>query len=132
MSKIIIEKGGQRMDFLVHDLKVLQTGRLREWELSMEDPPKSIPVPEKIRVDAVIDESIQSDVVWQNECCLVFGGESSVDGKHGSSFGEMGLCYEGSEVQIRILEHGFKDKLISKLKDVPVRITIETVPNGNK
>jgi len=72
----------------------------------------------------------QSEVVWENECQLVFHDS------HGPS-AEMGLCYQcddpeigDREVQVHITETG-KPVLFPKIKGVPVRITISRVPGGN-
>jgi hypothetical protein len=70
------------------------------------------------------------EIVWQNECCLVFRQD------HGN-IGEMGLCYTDeetgvfNEVQVSIRETG-TGNLMKKLRGQSVRITIETVPEGNK
>jgi hypothetical protein len=68
-------------------------------------------------------------LVWRNECRLVFWEE---DEDH--LIGEMGLCYDDSEVQVRISSYDItgKHEVLSKLEGVPVRITIEVIPGGNE
>lgn len=70
------------------------------------------------------------ELVWQNECRLVF---SSTEIFGGGQVGQMGLCHpSGEEIQIDIYSHDKlgKHEIFEKLKDVPVRITIERVPGG--
>ena len=76
-----------------------------------------------------MSESQKSAVVWQNECKLVFSTMEDLEERHA----EMGLCYpdEAREVQVCIKENG-DQKLMSRLRGMPVRITIEVVPGGNE
>ena len=70
----------------------------------------------------------EPEVVWENECQLVFSA------RPGEEWGEMGLCYPNEnpvrEVQVRVRETGGKT-VLDQLRGVPVRITIERVPGGN-
>ena len=73
----------------------------------------------------------EAKVVWQNECRLVFRREGDEE------IGEMGLCdrlAEGRhhEVQVSVRETGDPpQRTLDRLRDVPVRITIERVPGGH-
>lgn len=68
------------------------------------------------------------ELVWQNECRLVFSGKTAR-----CEIGQMGLCHSsGEEIQIDVYSHddSGQHEIFNKLKDVPVRITIERVPGG--
>lgn len=75
-------------------------------------------------------DHLKPEIVWQNECCLVFCQDHE-------TVGEMGLCYtdketgEFSEVQVSIRETGI-GKLMKKLRGQSVRVTIEIIPEGNR
>lgn len=67
--------------------------------------------------------------VWQNECRLVLGQELT----HGGKLGQMGLCHpSGEEIQLDIIsfDKTGKHEIFEKLKNIPVRVTIERVPGG--
>lgn len=78
-------------------------------------------------------EMIRSEVVWQNECQLVFEDDGL-----GTVIGEMGLHYPTGdghtlqEVNVTVRETGPRSELMDKLRGKSVRITIEVVPEGNK
>ena len=131
MNKLIAEMEGKRTEFSMEHLSVEQSR------------PVLSRTPEKVKVgDAYVKaggkiEAVSfSEVVWQNECCLVFEDDGL-----GTVIGEMGLCYApevakvgdpcNREVQVRITEIGPKDELMEKLRGKSVRITIEVVPEGN-
>lgn len=75
--------------------------------------------------------AVVPELVWQNECQLVF--DDVFDDRY--KVGEMGLCCpkEDVEIQVKITswDRSAKHEVFSKLEGVPVRITIERVLGGN-
>ena len=118
---------GRRLELEVASMRVSQSRDItpvyRPGELEVSEfkagTPRAV-----IEGDEVRHQST-SQVVWQNECGLVWHDA------HGPS-GEMGLCYpeDDREVQVHIIENG-PAFLLPKLKGKSVRVTIEVVEGGN-
>ena len=107
MKKIIIEEDGKRVEHTVKGLVNVYTpggaGHVAFRGIATEEP-------------------VKSEVVWQNECCLVFSSRA------GEQAGEMGLDYPDSGRSVHVCIDEYRgSELVDKLRGVPVRITIEVV-----
>lgn len=127
MEKVIAEKDGRRVEYIVDGLMVDDTMDTKVYELGSRAP-QPIPGPWPVAASGKASEKIHSEVLWQNECMLVIGA-----GPNRMAIGEMGLCYpdEQSEVQVEVRLIN-TPTLVEKIRKHPVRITIEMVPGGNR
>lgn len=144
MNKLIVEaENGQRAEFLIDedDFTCEQKRDVKPEYPDLQDmgyedfgKPTGFDVgPASVLAGGRFSEMIQSEVVWQNKCGLVF----RYDGL-GAVIGEMGLCHPTGDghtlqdVQVTVREAGPRSELMDKLRGNPVRITIEVMPGGNR